>query len=258
MSDRVTFVGHSTVRMELGGTRLITDPLLRRRFLYVRRRADPPAPETLQVDGVVISHLHQDHLDFGSLRGLDRSTPFIAPVGGGRVLGRRGFHEVTELAPGETTKVGGVELTATPALHDGRRWPVGRPVQAVGYDIRFAGIRVYFAGDTDLFDGMTAMAEGERVDVALLPIGGWGPKVGPGHLDAHRAALAAAMIRPRTVVPIHWGTYLRWGLNPARLSAPPADLGLSSPSTPPAWSRGCCSPGSRWRSSDRGCRRWPL
>ena len=224
MSDRVTFVGHSTVRMELGGTRLITDPLLRRRFLYVRRHADAPATETLDVDAVLISHLHQDHLDFGSLRRLPRETRFLAPVGGARVLRRRGFRNVTELAPGDGATVGAVEVGATEALHDGRRYPWGPAVEAIGYDLRHGGSRVYFAGDTDLFEGMAALAEGERIDVALLPIGGWGPKVGPGHLDAARAAEAAALMRPRVVVPIHWGTCLRWGLSPLRLTVPPADL----------------------------------
>ena len=63
---------------------------------------------------------------------------------------------------------------------------------------------MYFAGDTDLFDEMARVARG--VDVALLPIAGWGPKLGPGHLDAARAAQAAARIRPRLAIPIHWGT----------------------------------------------------
>ena len=64
---------------------------------------------------------------------------------------------------------------------------------------------VYFAGDTDLFDGMEAI--GGNLDVALLPVAGWGKKLGPGHLDAARAATAASLLRPRMAVPIHWGTF---------------------------------------------------
>jgi L-ascorbate metabolism protein UlaG (beta-lactamase superfamily) len=68
---------------------------------------------------------------------------------------------------------------------------------------------VYFAGDTDLFPGM---AELGPVDVALLPIWGWGLSVGEGHLNPERAARALEMIRPGMAVPIHWGTFYPVGL----------------------------------------------
>ena len=80
-------------------------------------------------------------------------------------------------------------------------------MDALGYVIAAAGLRIYFAGDTDLFDGMSRV--GEDLDVALLPVAGWGPKVGSGHLDPRRAAKAAAMLRPRIAIPIHWGTLIR-------------------------------------------------
>ena len=89
------------------------------------------------------------------------------------------------------------------ADHDGRRRPGGARGPALGFVLR--GSRsVYFAGDTDLFAGM---AEFAPLDVALLPVAGWGKKVGPGHLDPHRAAAALALLRPAVAVPIHWGTY---------------------------------------------------
>lgn len=225
MGDVATFVGHSTVRLELGGTNLLTDPLLRQRFLHARRQVGPATAGVLEgLDAVLVSHLHMDHLDFPSIRGLDRDVRMVVPAGGGRVVRRRGFRRVTELRPGESVKVGSVEVVATPADHDGRRWPLGPAVDAIGYDIR-ADTRIYFAGDTDLFDEMADLAG--AIDVALLPIGGWGPKVGEGHLDGLRAAQAAAMIRPRVIVPIHWGTYLRADLarsHPELLSEPPREL----------------------------------
>lgn len=209
MADLISYIGHATVRMEIGGTVLLTDPLLRDRFLHIRRRAASPAAGTLEgLDALLVSHLHPDHLDFPSIEGLDREIEVLVPAGGAKLLRRRGFDRVTELTPGDSTTVGSVEIIATPAVHDGRRYPIGPKVKALGYDIRGSS-RVYFAGDTDLFDGMAELAGG--VDVALLPVGGWGPRVGRGHLDPGRAARAAAMIRPRTVIPIHWGTYLRIG-----------------------------------------------
>jgi L-ascorbate metabolism protein UlaG (beta-lactamase superfamily) len=212
VADLISYVGHATVRVEIDGTVLLTDPLLRDRFLHIRRRTDAPAAGILDgLDAVLVSHLHPDHLDFHSIESLDRAVEVLVPSGGAKLLRRHGFARVTELMPGDSTTVGSLEISATPAVHDGRRYPVGRAVEALGYAIRGSS-RVYFAGDTDLFDGMTALAG--AVDVALLPVGGWGPRVGRGHLDPVRAARAAAMIRPRIVIPIHWGTYRRIGLAP--------------------------------------------
>ena len=225
MPDAVTYVGHATVLVELGGARLLTDPLLRPRFLHARRVAPPPPGDLLHgLDAILVSHPHMDHLDFRSLAALDRATRFIVPAGAGRVVRRRGFANVIELRPGEATSVAGARVAATPAVHDGRRWPFGPRRPAVGYRIA-ADHEVYFAGDTDLFEGMATIGDG--IDVALLPVGGWGPRVGPGHLDATRAAAAAALIRPRVVVPIHWGTYQRVdlvGRRPDLRSDPPRKL----------------------------------
>lgn len=225
-ADSVTFVGHSTVLIELGGFRVLTDPLLRRRFLHARRVVPPPARGLLDdVDALLVSHLHMDHLHFPSIRGLDRKTPVVVSTGGGRVLRRRGFRDITEVDPDETISLGPIEVTVTDALHEGRRWPVGPHVEALGYLLHGPAHTVYFAGDTDLYDGMAALAG--QVDVALLPISGWGPKVGEGHLNGHSAAEAAAIIKPRYVVPIHFGTYLRMDLidrHPELLSEQPETL----------------------------------
>jgi L-ascorbate metabolism protein UlaG (beta-lactamase superfamily) len=92
----------------------------------------------------------------------------------------------------------------------------------VGYVLRGPAGSVYFAGDTDLFDEMADLA---AVDVALLPIAGWGPRLGAGHLDAARAVTATELVRPRLVVPIHWGTYspIRVRPGPPRWLSAPAD-----------------------------------
>jgi L-ascorbate metabolism protein UlaG (beta-lactamase superfamily) len=100
--------------------------------------------------------------------------------------------------------VGDVQVTATPADHDGRRTPLGPTAEAIGFVVR--GSRcVYFAGDTDYFAAMGNLTG--SVDVALLPVWGWGPTLGPGHLDPQRAAEVAALIAPRVAIPIHWGTF---------------------------------------------------
>ena len=204
--SRVTWVGHATALIELGGTRILTDPVLRDRVGHLRRRG--PRPTAAARDGlaaVVISHLHHDHLDLPSLRTLGPGTRIVAPRGAGRVLRRAGFGAVEEVAAGDSVRIGETLIAARPAEHDGRRGPWGDSAPALGYVVEGAGRRVYFAGDTDLFPEMAALAS-PRVDLALLPVWGWGPTLGAGHMDPRRAADAAALIRPRAAVPIHWGT----------------------------------------------------
>jgi L-ascorbate metabolism protein UlaG (beta-lactamase superfamily) len=198
---RITYVGHATVLIELGGVRLLTDPVLRPVVAHLRRHGPTPTPP--RVDAVLLSHLHSDHLHLASLRSLPGLPRVIAPDGTGSWLGRLGV-EVDELRPGQSSSVGGVQVRAVTAHHDTRRRPVGGPkAEPVGFVV---GPRpsVYFAGDTDVFDAMADMAP---VDVALLPVAGWGPRLGPGHMDPAGAARAAALLRPHVAIPIHWGTF---------------------------------------------------
>ena len=222
---RVTYVGHGTVLAELGGARLLTDPILRARVGHLRRQGPPPAPGVADdLDALLISHLHHDHADLPSLRRIDRDVPALVAPGAGRFFARRGFGDVTELAPGESARVGKVLVTAVEAMHPGGRW-LERDSAAIGFLISAEDRRIYFAGDTDLFDGMGEFGPG--LDLALLPIWGWGPSIGPGHLDPERAARAAALISPRIAVPIHWGTLYPLGLarlRPDPLRSPPREF----------------------------------
>jgi L-ascorbate metabolism protein UlaG (beta-lactamase superfamily) len=186
--------------------RLLTDPVLRRRIGPLARIGASAYLQTLgELDCVLLSHLHADHVDLPSLRAVAGRILVLAPFGAGAWLRRRGLRDVRELSCGETISIGDLQIRATPAVHDGRRRPLGPRALALGYIVK-GSVTVYFAGDTDLFPGMAELHG--LVDVALLPIAGWGPTLGPGHLDPERAARAAAMIAPRVAVPIHWGTFV--------------------------------------------------
>jgi L-ascorbate metabolism protein UlaG (beta-lactamase superfamily) len=216
---RITWVGHSTVLIELDGVRLLTDPVLRPRFAHLRRVAEIVDDETLRsLDAVLVSHLHYDHLDVPSLIRLGRSQRLVVPTGAGRLLRRWRFAQVDELARGEETRVAGLTVRATHAEHDSRRAPFGTAAEPIGFLVS-GSASVFFAGDTDLFDGMTSLAP--DLDVALLPIAGWGPRIPAGHLDPHRAAEALARLRPRVAVPIHWGTYRPIGSRGRSAERPP-------------------------------------
>jgi len=205
------WIGHATVLIALDGSRILTDPVLLDRVGFLRRHGPAIRPAWYAaVDAVLISHLHRDHLHLPSLALLGHGVRLIVPRGAAPVLHGAGFRNVEELAiGGGSSRVGRLEVRATPANHSGFRPPFGPTAEAVGYVVQ--GSRsVYFAGDTDLFPEMADLAP--MLDLALLPVGGWGPTLGAGHLDPLRAAEALARIRPSSSVPIHWGTLWPVGL----------------------------------------------
>ena len=153
----------------------------------------------------MISHVHLDHLHVPSLRRFGPATRIIVPAGAGRLLGRKGFQNVDEAKAGDTFDAGRLTVETVRAVHPPGRGPHSSIVaEPVGYVLRTDDAAVYFAGDTDLFDTMADLAP---IDVALLPIWGWGPTLGEGHLNPERAATAATLLRARVVIPVHWGTY---------------------------------------------------
>ncbi|SNR45918.1 MBL fold metallo-hydrolase [Blastococcus mobilis] len=210
------FLGHSTVRIGLAGRTVLTDPLLATTVGLLRRVVPLPHPSTWAgVDLVLLSHLHGDHLHLPSLRMLGFGVRILAPRGAGTWLRGRGFRRVDELSAGETIRDGDLRVTAVRAEHSGHRWGPrsthGPDTEAIGFLLEGSGHTVYVSGDTGLFDRMSLLGERD-VDVALLPVWGWGPTLGPGHLDPVGAADAAALIRPRIAVPVHWGTLALAGM----------------------------------------------
>jgi len=208
-----TFVGHSTVLLESDGVRVLTDPLLRLRVgALIRHSPLPPAAVYRDLDAVIISHAHLDHLDVPSLRLIDKDTPVLAPLATKRLIKRLGFADVTEMEPGQERDVGPVRIVATPARHPNTRYPMGAPGNTLGYLVR-GRMTAYFAGDTGLFDEMAELAVG--LDLALLPVGGWGPRLPEDHLNPLTAAKALVLLQPAVAVPIHWGTIYPPWLPPA-------------------------------------------
>jgi L-ascorbate metabolism protein UlaG (beta-lactamase superfamily) len=199
----ITWIGHASVLVELAGIRLLTDPALTPRLAHLRRHHPVDLGTVGTPDAVLISHVHADHLHLPSLRLLGHDVTLIVPSGAGDFVRRHGFRNVREVGVGDTEAIGGVTVTAVPAVHDARRGPHSRlEATPLGYVLR-GPFAVYFAGDTDLFPAMADL----RADVALLPIWGWGRTLGPGHLDPVTAVRAMELLRPSVVVPIHWGTF---------------------------------------------------
>jgi L-ascorbate metabolism protein UlaG (beta-lactamase superfamily) len=185
----VAWLGHSTVALELGDARVLTDPVLRNRVAHLVRPEGDWYSRYTSPDVVLISHGHRDHLDMPSLELISRDARVILPRGLGKAVGKLGFKDIVEVEEGDDVNVG-LHVRVTHAEHNGH---------AVGYLLG----GVYFAGDTDLFPEMASL----HSEVALLPVGGWGPRVPAGHLDPARAARALVMLQPRLAIPIHWGTF---------------------------------------------------
>ncbi|VXB51997.1 MBL fold metallo-hydrolase [Nocardioides sp. AX2bis] len=224
----VTWWGHATTTVELGGARVLVDPVLTRSLLHLRRSGPLPTSRALDADVVLVSHLHHDHLHHRSLRRLDPAVPVVAPRGvlGGagrwtrRLLGGR---ELVEVAPGELVEVAGVRIEVHAADHPGTRDPLrgrrtrARPAPpAIGFRLSAGAASAWYPGDTGPGVDLTAVAP---VDLALVPIGGWGPTLGAAHLDPEQAATAVGTVGAGAALGVHHGTFWPVGLRavmPAR------------------------------------------
>lgn len=208
MPTEVTWVGHATLVVEVGGVRVVTDPVLTQRVGHLRRRTAPPAASARQADVVLISHAHADHLHPRSLRRIAEVSPgavVVVPRGAARFVAGLGLRRVVEVVAGERHEVAGLRFHVTHAEHAaGRNRADRRRSAPVGYVLEHEGRRLWFAGDTDLFPSMRDLG---RIDLAAVPISGWWRTLGPGHLDESRAAEAVGLVDAARVLPIHWGTF---------------------------------------------------
>jgi L-ascorbate metabolism protein UlaG (beta-lactamase superfamily) len=216
---RLTFLGHSTVLIEVDNLRILTDPVLRDGLGPVRRQVRAVLPELFaDLDAIFISHGHHDHLDPPSLRRIPGKPTVIVPRGFGGIAAKLDLGPIEEVEPGDQLSIDRVRFEVTHAEHSGRREPFGPSGPAMGCVV--TGSRtVYFPGDTDLFPAMGDLVG--RLDVAMLPVWGWGPTIGEGHMNPVRAAAAAAILRPRLAIPIHWGTFYPAGMR--RIAPEPFD-----------------------------------
>ena len=191
VTTTIRWLGHSCVTIEIGGLVVLTDPALTRRVAHLRRHHRIEPATIGKPDVILISHVHIDHLHLPSLRTFDRDVTVVVPAGAEGLLRRNGFRDVRTTRAGESLVLGGVTIETVRAVHSRRRGPHSRvAADPVGYVLRAGDVAVYVAGDTDLFDEMGTWGP---IDVALLPIWGWGSTLGDGHLDPrHRGGRRGA------------------------------------------------------------------
>jgi L-ascorbate metabolism protein UlaG (beta-lactamase superfamily) len=219
---KITYIGHATLLLEIGSSRVLTDPNFDSHLGRFLPRVTAPgiALDALPtLDAILLTHAHADHLSFDSLDRLPRNIPLYAPPVIARWLQRKGYKHVEPLAPGESASiaVGAVRIHAERATHQGNRYGVDRWRSAANmYLAETNEESLFFAGDTALTAGTHALVErvlwttGRTLDVALLPIGyapPWKPGFRRGHLTHDDALTLFETLRARALIPYHWGTF---------------------------------------------------
>ena len=210
----VTWWGHSSATVELGPVWVATDPLFSPVLFALHRKVDRPDDRAAVADLVLVSHLHYDHLHLKSLRLFRPGTPIVVPHGAPRLVRGLARLNVIEARPGDALAVAGVDVEVLPAHHDGRRSVAHRrSAPALGFRLAGRAGSAWFPGDTGLRPDIT---EVRPVDVALAPIGGWGPTLGDEHLDPEEAVTAVGRVGARWTLAVHYGTYWPIGLRHLR------------------------------------------
>ncbi len=216
---RVTWLGHSTLLLEIDGARVLIDPVWGERvspFTFagpLRFHAPPLSIRDLpSLEAVIISHDHYDHLDMPTIKALiARNVRFVVPLGVGAHLEAWGVpaSRIVELDWWEEMRVGTITLTATPARHfSGRGVGDGDRTLWAGWVITSAAHRVYYSGDTSLDEFMREI--GERLgpfDLTMIEVGAYDALWADVHLGPEQAVLAHQLVRGDVMLPVHWGLF---------------------------------------------------
>jgi L-ascorbate metabolism protein UlaG (beta-lactamase superfamily) len=209
----ITWIGHSTFLIQLGGLNIVTDPVWARR-MALQKRLSPPGIELADmppVDIVLISHSHYDHLHVASLRRLRGLKKLIVPAGLRKKLQLKGFRHVEELYWWQNASFHGVKFTFVPAQHWTRRNPWDMNASHWGGWVMETdgGPTIYFAGDTGYFRGFVDIGRSFDIDVALMPIGAYDPEwfMGPQHVCPEEALQAFLDVRADYFIPMHYGAF---------------------------------------------------
>jgi N-acyl-phosphatidylethanolamine-hydrolysing phospholipase D len=212
-APQLTWIGHASFLITLGGKRILVDPIFRHRLGPIARLSPPGlAIETLPpIDVVLITHNHRDHLDPWSLERLGPAPHYVVPLGNGDLVRSLGAEKVTELDWWQSTNLGSLEVTLVPARHWSMRYPWDRnDALWGGFVVRSNDGVAYHSGDTAFFDGFAEIRERfGRIDWAMLPIGAYEPRwfMEPQHMGPEEAVEAARLLDTKHLVAMHWGTF---------------------------------------------------
>lgn len=210
----------------MGDLRFITDPIVSNRALVVRRKrpAGYDDEDLVDIDFVLLSHAHWDHLDRPTLRKIARrgNARVVCPKGHLSLLDNLGFDAVYELSQTDVLEVSGCSFSLTPVNHRGKRW-LERHRSSAGIFVKGERHSFWFAGDTGYRNDFKRGMQGAQPDVALIPIGAYEPKewYQMMHMDPSDALQAFLDVGAEYMLPIHWGAFK---LTREEIDEPPAVL----------------------------------
>lgn len=207
-----TWIGHSTFFIQMNGLNILTDPVWAKRMGYEKRSTEPgiALEDMPEIDVVVISHGHYDHLDFPTLKRLKRNPHYFVPSGLKRLLTKRGYQNVTEMNWWERVVHKSVTIHFVPAQHWTRRTLTDiNTSHWGGFIFQGGGKTYYFVGDTGYFAGFKQIAERFTIDTVFMPIGAYEPEwfMAPAHISPEDSVKAFIELRANRFVPMHYGTY---------------------------------------------------
>jgi L-ascorbate metabolism protein UlaG (beta-lactamase superfamily) len=206
----ITWIGHASFLVQTQKHNILIDPNWANWLIVIRRlrRAGMAIEHLPNIDLVLITHAHFDHLNRRTLKKIAARQPIVVPVGVKNLVQDLGFEQVVEMNWWEEFQFKGLNIVFTPARHWGARTITDRFRGYGGYVIRHEGRSVYHAGDSAYFGGFKEIGERLAPEIALLPIGAYEP---PSFRDVHispeEAVDAFRELRAQTLVPMHFGTY---------------------------------------------------
>jgi L-ascorbate metabolism protein UlaG (beta-lactamase superfamily) len=223
--DALTWIGHATFLVQLGGKSALFDPVMSERLsAFIPRNVAPGLGWSAlpKVDLVLVTHNHRDHMDAPTLKRLGREPVYVVPRGLGGWFERADLRRVVEMDWWQEEEIEGLHVTFVPSQHWSRRGLTDMNESWWGgYVLERGGIRVYHSGDTAWFDGFSLIGNrcGE-IHAAMLPIGAYAPRwfMRLQHMDPGDAVRAFQALGAEKFVAMHWGTFK---LTDEHLAEPP-------------------------------------
>lgn len=208
---KITFVGHATFLIEMGGEFLLTDPNFSHKILGFSRLQEPGIrPDTLpDLNAITVTHAHYDHLDIFSYKYFPLKTPIVVPEGLGKLINKFLPNPVTEILPWSEHQIGNITIFTVPVKHQGFRLSGLTYRATTGYLFKKDDLSIFFPGDTAYSEHFAEIAKAHKIDIALLPIGAYEPRwfMKNRHMNPEEALKAFEDLKARIMIPYHWGAF---------------------------------------------------
>lgn len=208
----VTWIGHSTFLIQMNGLNMLTDPVWASRMGLGKRLTEPGISlnDLPEIDVVLLSHGHYDHLDFPTIKKLKGNPTYYVPIGLGSAFKKRGYQKVIESNWDDSFEQNGLTFTFVPAQHWTRRILTDTNTSHWGgWIIENQEHSIYFVGDTGYFRGFQEIAQKFTIQTVLMPIGAYEPEwfMKLSHINPEDAVKAFLELEGKTFIPMHYGTY---------------------------------------------------